>query len=63
MADLTISLNLTCKTCGGNVYAYSGGGSSVAVQPCQTCINRADDVGWIKGYEKGHSDCKEGVPA
>lgn len=68
MAVLSMLVDVKCQTCGADLGAYGtsnvGDRASMRVIPCQTCLNRAENHGWISGYEKrGADQLDEKVPA
>lgn len=60
MAVLSITIMVKCQTCGADLGGHGTstheGVPMLRVVPCQTCLNRADDDAWTKGYEKCWAD-------
>ena len=60
MTILSLAVQVTCQTCGADLTANGkmrpDGIPQLHVLPCQTCLNRADDAAWTKGYEKCWAD-------
>lgn len=56
---LSVTIQVTCQTCGAALSGgtvYHDGLPMLKVIPCPTCLKRADDNAWTKGYEKCWAD-------
>lgn len=60
MTTLSLTMHVICHTCGADLSGvgavHRDGLPMIRVIPCQTCLNRADDHAWTKGYEKCWAD-------
>lgn len=65
MPSIEVDIELYCATCGEGICGLGTattrrGQPCFQVEACQTCVSRADDAGYDRGYAQGLSDAEGG---
>jgi len=52
MSDITFDIGVVCERCGNDLSAlYDERKGNLIVEPCDKCLNEADDEGYDRGYD------------
>lgn len=52
MKDTTLNIDLYCEKCGSPIHGdFTGDGGSVAIEPCESCLEDARKEGMEKAEE------------
>ena len=59
MVDLSFEIGVVCEKCGNKLSAeYENG--LLSVEPCEKCLNDADNEGYTRGYDEGIEEGSDG---
>ena len=64
MPEISVEIELYCARCGEGICANGTATKKrhqecFVIEPCEKCIERAKDLSFDKGYEKGYGEAQD----